>query len=113
MTSSESLVAVTFDIETSPGKRQELLQTLDELRSIIHKEVGCRQVTVSQPKVHTDMIIVSEKWANARDALRHFCSEPFHLLSGATSVLAQSLKVTISIELQAACVDLKNLESRK
>ena len=113
MTSNESLVVVTLKIETSPGKKQELLKTLDELRPIILGEVGCRQVDVSQPKLHTDMVIVSEKWATNRDALRHFRSEPFQVLTGATSVLARSLKMTISIELQTFSVDLKNLESRK
>jgi len=113
MASSESSLVVTLNIEISPGKKQELLKTLDELRPIIRKEVGCRQVTVSHPKLHTDMIIVNEKWTNARDALRHFRSEPFHVLTGATSVLARSLKMTINIELQTASVDLKNLESRK
>lgn len=113
MTSNESLVVVTFKIETSPGKKQELLQALDELRPIILGEVGCRQLSVSQPKIYTDMVIMSEKWATNRDALRHFHSEPFHVLTGATSVLARSLKMTISIELQTSSIDLKNLESRK
>ena len=113
MASSESSLVVTLNIEVSPGKKQELLNTLDELRPIILKEVGCRQVTVSQPKLHTDRVIVTEKWATNRDALRHFQSEPFHVLTGATSVLARSLKMTINIELQTASVDLKNLESRK
>ncbi len=113
MTSSGSLVVVTFKIQASPGKQQELLQALDELRPVIGSEVGCRQVTVSQPKSQKDRVIVNEKWATHKDALRHFRSEPFLVLRGATSVLAQSLKMTISIELQTTSVDLKSLKSRK
>lgn len=113
MTSNESLVVVTIKIKASPGKKKELLQTFDELRSIVSREEGCRQVDISQSKLDTDMVIVSETWANTRDALRHFQSDHFYVLTGATSVLAQSLKMTISIELQTTSVDLENLESRK
>ena len=107
------MVTITFDIKTTPGKKQELLRALDELRPIILREAGCRQVTVSRPKLHTDMIIVSEKWAIAKDALRHFRSESFRVISGAIIVLAQSSRMTISTELQTAGIDLKNPDFRK
>lgn len=110
---SSSLVVVTFEIETNLGKKEELLQTLDELTPIIKREGGCRQVDVSQSKLHKDVLIMKEKWATQNDALCHFRSEPFYVLTGAASVLARSLKMTINIELQTACVDLKNMESRK
>jgi quinol monooxygenase YgiN len=107
------MVTITFDIKTTPGKKQELLQALDELDPIIHREVGCSGLSISQPKLHTDMIIASEKWANAKDALRHFRSESFRVISGALIVLAQSSKMTISTELQTTSIDLKNQDLQK
>ena len=113
MTSSRSLVMITLNIEVSPGKKQELLQALEELRPIILREKGCQQVNVSQTKPDTEMIIFSENWANGGDALRHICSENFKVLGGATTVLAKTLKMTISIELHTVSVDLKKLGFRE
>jgi len=107
------MVLIAFEIETRPGKKEELLQTLDELHPVLFSQWGDCQANVFQPKLDKNMITVSQKWANAVAALRYLCSEPFQVLCGAINVLALSVKMTISTELQSANLDLKNFDLRK
>ena len=107
------MMLITFEIETRFGKKEELLQTLDELHPIIGSQGGGCQANVFQPKLDKNMITVSQKWANAAAALRYLHSEPFQVLCGAINVLALSVKMTIGTELQSASLDLKNFDLRK
>jgi len=107
------MTLITFEIETRPGKKEELLQTLGELHPILCGQGGGCQANVLQPKLDNNVITVNQKWENAVAALRYFHSEPFQVLCGAINVLALSVKVTIGTESQSANLDLKNYDLRK
>ena len=113
MESKLPMTLITFEIETRPGKKEELLQTLDELHPILCGQGGGCQANVLQPKLDNNVITVSQKWENAVAALHYFHSEPFQVLCGAINVLALSVKVTIGTESQSANLDLKNYDLRK
>jgi quinol monooxygenase YgiN len=108
MTPSTPIITIAFTLEASLGKKRELLRTLDELHPMVLQETGCLRVSLSRPELIADMVTLSEEWATPKDALRHFGSEPFHLINGAIVVLAKSALITINVESQSVSIDLKS-----
>jgi quinol monooxygenase YgiN len=89
----ESVLA--YLVTPAAGKRQELLQTLQSLRTEIRREPGCLQCHVCRYDDAGDRFLLLSEWESGPDLARHMASESFGVLSGASRLLAASSELLV------------------
>jgi quinol monooxygenase YgiN len=90
------MINLFVHLHARPGKRQELLQAIGELKNKIASETGCVDCQVYQNPENPRDFVIFEQWENEEQASAHASSENMAVLVGAGSVLTRIIDVTLS-----------------
>jgi quinol monooxygenase YgiN len=86
-----SSVNVSFRVR--PGKREELLQTLQSIQNNLKTEAGLSKSSLYQDINDSSVFCLIEEWATQDAMERYIRSERFSLLMGALKVLCAESEI--------------------
>ena len=92
------MINLSVNLVAHPGKQEELMQSLRFLKEKIASEAGCVACRVYQNPDNPDEFVVFEQWENVSKAAAHLESQNLAVLVGASSVLSQDIRVSLSEE---------------
>ena len=92
------MITVRINLMARPGKQNELMQAIGELKDKVASERGCNACDVYQNPENRDAFVVLEQWENEKLARAHLDSENLAVLVGAGSVLSQDVNVSLTKE---------------
>ncbi len=101
------MITMTVSTRAIPAKERELVQTLHELQTLVRREKGCCQYTVSPPNQHLHTVMLTEEWETPEDLGHYVDSEYFRVLLGALKILTETSELTISTASRSASLDVK------
>ncbi len=90
------MILVTITMHALPAKRQELLQTLQELLHVMQRDHGYRTARITIDTNNPNLVTLAQEWLNQQAVERYMQSEHFSVLQGALKLLTRSSEMTIS-----------------
>lgn len=84
---------VSVLLRVRPGKREELLQTLQSMQNDLKAEADLSKSSLYQDMNDSSVFHLIEEWATQDSMERYIRSEPFSVLMGALKVLCAESEI--------------------
>ena len=81
------MLTTTIKLQSRPGKRKELFQTIQEVQKQISENTNCWRVNVYRHINDKDIFFLTNIWSNKQDLDDYLSSRLFSVLLGVQSTL--------------------------
>lgn len=92
------MIVMTIKMVVLPAKRNELVQTLHELRKLVCKEPGYLYSHIYRAPENENLLTFVEAWATQTDLDHHMQSHYSEVLQGALKLLTASSEISWNAE---------------
>lgn len=100
------MIETTIVVEALPGKRTELLQTLQSMAEEIRGFKGCKSCVFFQVVDNENIFTLVEEWDSQENLEAHFNSEIFGVFKGTKSLLIRPPEILIKAISYRTGIDL-------
>ena len=86
--------SITIEMQAIPARRHELLQTLDDLGSLMRRERGFIDARINMDAGDRNRLTLFEEWETQEALAAYTESDLFHILRGALKLLTSSSEIS-------------------
>jgi len=87
--------SMTITMQAIPARRHELLQTLQDLVPLMHRERGFIDACIRMDSGDRNRLTFIEKWETQETLGTYMESDLFHILRGALKLLTSFSEITV------------------